>query len=81
MARTHKPQNPLDCTMSLGDHLDELRARIIWALLGLFVGMTVCMIFGKVIIDFIEIPYKWAMREAAAPRCKAFRPPMDSSAT
>jgi sec-independent protein translocase protein TatC len=64
MARTRKPLDPLDCTMSLGDHLEELRARIIWALLGLFVGMVVCMIFGTFIINFIELPYKWAMQEA-----------------
>ncbi len=64
MARTRKPLDPLDCTMSLGDHLEELRARIIWALLGLVLGMIVCMIFGTFIISFIEIPYRWAMQEA-----------------
>jgi sec-independent protein translocase protein TatC len=63
MARTRKPQDPLDCTMSLGDHLEELRARIILALLGLVAGMIVCVIFGKVVIKFIEIPYVWAMQQ------------------
>jgi sec-independent protein translocase protein TatC len=63
MARTSKPQDPLDCTMSLGDHLEELRARIILALVGLVVGMIVCTIFGAYLIEFIEIPYVWAMKQ------------------
>jgi sec-independent protein translocase protein TatC len=64
MARTRKPQDPLDCTMSLGDHLEELRTRIILVLAGVFIGMIVCTILGKAIIDFIESPYLWAMHQA-----------------
>jgi sec-independent protein translocase protein TatC len=52
-----KPQDPLDTTMSLGDHIEELRARLILAFLGLFVGTGVCLIFGTQIIKFIEKPY------------------------
>jgi sec-independent protein translocase protein TatC len=63
MARTSKPQDPLDCTMSLGDHLEELRARIILSLIGLVVGMIVCVIFGQILIKFIEAPYVWAMKQ------------------
>ncbi len=47
--------------MSLGDHLEELRARLILALLGLFVGMVVCLIFGKFILQLIEWPYNRAV--------------------
>jgi sec-independent protein translocase protein TatC len=43
--------------MSLGDHLEELRARLILALLGLAVGMIVSLIFGKLILRAIEWPY------------------------
>jgi len=52
-----KPQDPLDTTMSLGDHLEELRARLILAILGLVIALVVCMCFGKHIITFIERPY------------------------
>lgn len=43
--------------MSLGDHLEELRARLILALLGLALGAVVSLIFGKYILRAIEWPY------------------------
>jgi sec-independent protein translocase protein TatC len=53
-----KLKNPLDTTMSLGDHLEELRARLILAIIGLVVGTVICLFFGRRIISFIEGPYK-----------------------
>ena len=52
-----KPQDPLDTTMSLGDHLEELRGRLILAITGLLIGAGICLCFGKRIIKFIERPY------------------------
>jgi len=52
-----KKENPLDSTMSLGDHLEELRARLMLAMLGLVIGAVVCLLMGKRIIHFIERPY------------------------
>jgi sec-independent protein translocase protein TatC len=52
-----KPQDLLDTTMSLGDHLEELRTRLILAILGLLVGTVICLFFGGRIIRFIEGPY------------------------
>jgi len=49
--------DPLETTMSLGDHLEELRARLILAILGLVTGTIICLFFGKYIIHFIERPY------------------------
>ncbi len=49
--------DPLETTMSLGDHLEELRARLILAILGLVVGTIICLFFGGQIIKFIERPY------------------------
>jgi sec-independent protein translocase protein TatC len=58
MGDTEKNQDPLaDSTMSLGDHLEELRMRLIRALLGLGIGLVVCLVFGRSIIRFIEGPY------------------------
>ncbi len=44
--------------MSLGDHLEELRARMIMAILGLFVGMVVCLFFGKALIGVMSRPFE-----------------------
>ena len=52
-----KLQNPLDTTMSLGDHLEELRSRLILAITGLLIGTGICLLFGTRIIKFIEKPY------------------------
>jgi sec-independent protein translocase protein TatC len=52
-----KPESPLDTTMSLGDHLEELRGRLILAITGLLIGTGICLLFGTRIIKFIEKPY------------------------
>ena len=61
-----KKRDPRDSTMSLGDHLEELRARLILAILGLAVGAVVSLIFGTHIVSFIERPYIKAMRKRVA---------------
>jgi sec-independent protein translocase protein TatC len=67
MAKIRKHLDPVNCVMSLGDHLEELRARLILALLGLFVGMVVCLIppVGTRILWLIEWPYNQAVGERA----------------
>jgi len=52
-----KIQDPLDSTMSLGDHLEELRMRLIRALLGLGFGAVICLVLCSKIIAFVERPY------------------------
>lgn len=46
-----------DSSMSLGDHLDELRFRLMHIILGIAVGLVVCLFFGSHIVDFIQRPY------------------------
>jgi len=46
-----------DHQMSFGDHLEEFRKRLIYALIGLVVALVVCMVFGKWIFDFLQYPY------------------------
>ncbi|MDH4241318.1 MAG: twin-arginine translocase subunit TatC [Phycisphaerae bacterium] len=57
MGETNKKEDLFDSTMSLGDHLEELRMRMIRALLGLGIGCIICMAFGRSIIKFMEGPY------------------------
>jgi sec-independent protein translocase protein TatC len=57
MGETNKKEDLLDSTMSLGDHLEELRFRMIRALIGLGIGCVICLAFGKGIIRFMQAPY------------------------
>jgi len=72
MGKTSKKQDPLGYTMSLGDHLEELRARLILAILGFAIALIACLAFGKWIISFIEMPYIKAMGEE--PRLQTIAP-------
>ena len=57
MGETNKKYDLFDSTMSLGDHLEELRFRLIRALLGLGLCAIICLAFGRSIISFLEGPY------------------------
>ncbi len=47
--------------MTLGEHLEELRRRILYALAGLGVAMGLSLVFGKWLIRLLEHPYARAM--------------------
>lgn len=47
-----------DIEMSFLDHLEELRRRIIYALLGVIVGAAICGIFTNQMIDILLLPAK-----------------------
>ncbi len=47
---------PGEVEMSLFDHLDELRTRIFYALIAVFVGIILCFIVVKPIVQLLEIP-------------------------
>ncbi|TFG46524.1 MAG: twin-arginine translocase subunit TatC [Candidatus Brocadiia bacterium] len=57
MGKKGKTKDPLDTTMSLGDHLEELRLRLILTLAGLFIGTCISFYFGADIIALIKAPY------------------------
>lgn len=47
--------------MSFGEHLEELRSRIILALIGLTIGVCISMTFGKEIVAIIRSPIDQAL--------------------
>lgn len=50
--------------MTLGEHLDELRRRLLYSLAGLVIGMTVGLVFGKQVIHYLTGPYLKVMGDA-----------------
>lgn len=60
---SNDPDDPFeDTSMSLGEHLEELRAHMIRALLYLFVIMSVCLCFQKPIFNIATWPHRRTMR-------------------
>jgi sec-independent protein translocase protein TatC len=56
-------QDPEQYRMSLGDHLEELRRRLILALLGFAVALAGCLVFGKQVIAIFCKPLLVVMQE------------------
>ena len=48
-------------SMSLGDHLEELRARLILIIVGLVIGLIICLFFGKYLIAILTAPFNKAL--------------------
>jgi len=64
MGDASKKHEPLfDSTMSLGDHLEELRMRLLYALAGVAVCSIIGFLLGRSVIAFLEGPYIDAMGE------------------
>ncbi len=63
---TEHRQNPPDSEekrMSFGDHLEELRVRIILSIVGVVAATIVCLIFNKHVISFVLRPAFVVMRK------------------
>lgn len=54
-----------DSSMTLGDHLEELRIRIIYALIGIGVGMIAGFMLAKPAISWLQGPYMAVMPGAS----------------
>ncbi|MBM4103285.1 MAG: preprotein translocase subunit TatC, partial [Planctomycetes bacterium] len=61
---TEPKREQLLVSMSLGDHLEELRARLILAIAGLGVGILVSAFFGQYFVRLLLKPYEAAVRDS-----------------
>jgi len=66
MAR-RSPHNPDQVVMSFGDHLDDLRKRLIFALLGLLPILVVALIFGNDLLALLIRPLEDQLLAAGLP--------------
>lgn len=64
-------ESPREIRMSLGEHLEELRSRLLWALGGLLAATVAAMLFGRELLALLRYPYDQAM--AAMGRAPALR--------
>lgn len=53
--------------MPFGDHLEELRKRLIWAIVGIVPVMVVCLFFGGPLMKFMMVPLLDALQAAGEP--------------
>jgi len=61
--------------MSLGDHLEDLRRRVILALLGFAVVLIICLFFSKFFLSFMAQPYFTAVGQNTDARLQAITLP------
>jgi len=65
MGENKKTNDPLSNTMSLGDHLDELRSRLLLAILGIVICTFISLWFSRYLIIFLQKPYTNLMGDKA----------------
>lgn len=58
-----KDLHPEDYRMTLGDHLEELRARMFLGLGGYLIAMIVCFVFGEQVVRFFIRPLVYALEQ------------------
>lgn len=63
--------------MSFGDHLDELRRRVMFALLGAAVIFVVAMIFGEQLLALVTDPVAHALHAAGQPETLLATSPLE----
>lgn len=56
MARQKPPQDPNEYRMSFGDHLEELRSRLLKSLAAVVLATIVCFIFSDNVMEFVLRP-------------------------
>lgn len=72
------PPEDAHANMSFGDHLEELRTRLIVALLGLLPILIVCLVFGRELLDVIIAPAQASLRASGLPAALQATSPVET---
>lgn len=64
--------------MPLGDHIDDLRRRLILALTGLLPILVTALVFGRAIIDLLLLPLRQALQSRGLPPVVQVTGPMET---
>jgi len=73
--RRGKTDHPDDVRMTLGEHLEELRSRVIRAIIGLFVGAMLCYVFVDKVVAFLCLPmYEVLLSQGFEPKITYLNP-------
>lgn len=59
--------DPEAYSMPFGDHLEDLRRRVIWSLLGIAPVFVICLVFGRQLVDILAVPAIKQLRAAGQP--------------
>jgi sec-independent protein translocase protein TatC len=73
-AMAERTRASIDVQMPLGDHLEELRKRLVWALLGLLPLVVAAFYFGEQLLDYVLAPARKALQQGDQPEITAFGP-------
>jgi sec-independent protein translocase protein TatC len=78
--RRTKPDyvNPDDVRMTLGEHLEELRSRLIRAIIALVVGAVICFIYSDELLGFLCAPIFAILRKEGYPTELGFFSPAEA---
>jgi sec-independent protein translocase protein TatC len=59
-----RDDNHLDSpAMSLGEHIEELRKRLVYSIIGIAITTTFCFFFASKIIAYLLLPYQQSMKK------------------
>ncbi len=70
--------NPDEVRMTLGEHLEELRSRLIRAIIALAIGAAICFIYSDRILGFLCAPIFVILREQGYPAELGFFSPAEA---
>ena len=74
---TETPEEIDESRAPLLDHLKELRTRIIYSIIALAIGFTICLFFVRPIFDLLVLPFEQAVAKVSVDLVANGKPALD----